>query len=341
MDKTRLLELIDLKVHFHTERGRITAVDGVNLTVDEGEIVGIVGESGCGKSVMSQTILRLLEHTDPVAYEGQILFRGENILDYSRAQLRRLRGRQIAMIFQDPLTSLNPVYTIGRQLDEMLRVHMHMTARRARTRTLELLELTGIPSPARCAKQYPHELSGGMQQRVMIAMALACEPKLLIADEPTTALDVTIQAQILDLIRKLNQELNMAVLFITHDLGIVSELCDNVRVMYLGQVVENAPVRSLFDTPVHPYTRGLIRSVPRPEVNRGQLLDVIEGTVPSLFELPKGCRFSPRCGSCDELCTTREPAMQAAMQPNHYVKCHHWTGTEWKENTYDTSIASG
>lgn len=323
MEQKPLLEIDNLKVNFNTERGIVTAVDGVSYTVSTGEIVGIVGESGCGKSVMSQTILRLLEHTDPVSYDGKIMYNGKNILELSHGELRALRGNDISVIFQDPLTSLNPVYTIGNQLEEVLMLHKKMKRKEALKRSVELLELTGIPSAKRCMTQYPHELSGGMQQRVMIAMALACEPKLLIADEPTTALDVTIQAQILDLIAELNKRIGMAVLFITHDLGVVSEICSSVKVMYLGQIVEETKTELLFKTPLHPYTRGLIKSIPGLDGKRGKTLHTIEGSVPSLNQVPKGCRFAPRCAYGDEKCRNEEPPMFTENE-NHKVKCWHY-----------------
>ncbi len=323
MEQKPLLEIDNLKVNFNTERGSVTAVDGVSYTVSTGEIVGIVGESGCGKSVMSQTILRLLEHTDPVSYDGKIMYNGKNILELSHGELRTLRGNDISVIFQDPLTSLNPVYTIGNQLEEVLMLHKKMKRKEALKRSVELLELTGIPSAKRCMTQYPHELSGGMQQRVMIAMALACEPKLLIADEPTTALDVTIQAQILDLIAELNKRIGMAVLFITHDLGVVSEICSSVKVMYLGQIVEETKTELLFKTPLHPYTRGLIKSIPGLDGKRGKTLHTIEGSVPSLNQVPKGCRFAPRCAYGDEKCRNEEPPMFTENE-NHKVKCWHY-----------------
>lgn len=318
-----LLKLKDFKVHFHTEQGKITAVDGVNLTVNRGEIVGIVGESGCGKSVMSQSIVRLLEPSASIEYEGEVLFEGENLLDLPMSRLRQIRGNDISVIFQDPLTSLNPVYPIGDQIEEVLRLHQKLSRSEARKQAVELLRMTGIPSPETRIRAYPHELSGGMQQRVMIAMALACKPKLLIADEPTTALDVTIQAQILDLILELNRSLGMAVLFITHDLGVVNQLCDSVKVMYLGQIVEEADTETLFDRPLHPYTKGLLRSIPRLDTDRDAELHVIEGTVPSPGDAPKGCRFSTRCPYADDLSRAEEPPMEEA-EPGHFVKCWHY-----------------
>lgn len=324
LENKPLLEVQNLKVQFRTDRGIVTAVDGVNFSLAPGEIVGIVGESGCGKSVMSQSILRLLEHTDPVIYEGNVIFEDIDIFKLSQKDLRDLRGNKISVIFQDPLTSLNPVYTIGNQMAEVLTLHKGMSKNQAIERSVELLQLTGIPDPKLCTTQYPHELSGGMQQRVMIAMALACEPKLLIADEPTTALDVTIQAQILDLIKKLNKDLGMAVLFITHDLGVISEICNSVRVMYLGQIVEETTTSDLFKNPLHPYTKGLIKSIPLLEGKRGEELYVIRGTVPSLLDVPKGCRFNTRCDWADEKCFLEEPPFVETTIPNHKVKCWHF-----------------
>ncbi|KPU42447.1 oligopeptide transport ATP-binding protein OppD [Oxobacter pfennigii] len=326
MEHKPLLEIKNLKAYFHTRKGRLPAVDGVDLKVEPGEIIGIVGESGSGKSVMSQSILRLHEYNSPIDYEGEILFEGEDILSMSKLKLREVRGNRIAIIFQDPLTSLNPVYTVGNQLDEVLTQHKKLSAADARRRTIELLKKTGIASPERCVRQYPHELSGGMQQRIMIAMALACEPKLLIADEPTTALDVTIQAQILELILELNRELGTAVLLITHDMGVLSEACTSVRVMYLGQVVEEAETDELFENPLHPYTKGLLQSIPRMNYDRTKELHVIPGTVPPLSEIPSGCHFSTRCPYAEARCFQREPPIFDAQGENHWVKC--WLAKE-------------
>lgn len=322
MDKP-LLEVKQLKVHFQTERGKVTAVNGVSFAMQKGEIIGIVGESGCGKSVMSQSILRLLEHTDPVEYEGEVLIDQQDLLALPLSELRALRGSSISMIFQDPLTSLNPVYTIGEQIEEALQLHQKLSKKEARQKAIDMLRLTGIPSPEQRVDNFPHELSGGMQQRAMIAMALSCEPRLLIADEPTTALDVTIQAQILDLIVELNDRLGMGVLFITHDLGVVSEICTSVKVMYLGQIVEETTTEALFEQPLHPYTQGLIKSIPRLDGNRDEKLHVIEGTVPSLHAIPQGCKFSTRCAFADEKCFKEEPPMDD-VNSEHRVKCWHY-----------------
>ncbi|MFD2114663.1 ABC transporter ATP-binding protein [Paenibacillus yanchengensis] len=315
-----LLQVNQLSTRFLTERGKVTAVDKISFQVNKGEIIGIVGESGSGKSVMSQSILRLLDYTDEVEYDGEVLFQQLDLLSASTAQLRKIRGADISMIFQDPLSSLNPVYTIGNQLEEVLRLHLKLSRKAARLKAIELLRLTGIPSPEVRVKEYPHQLSGGMQQRVMIAMALACEPQLLIADEPTTALDVTIQAQILQLILQLREKIGMAVLFITHDLGVVSELCTSVKVMYLGQIVEESSTAKLFERPLHPYTQGLLRSMPQLDGDREQPLHVIKGTVPSLLDVPAGCRFATRCPFANMQCSKEEPPMEI-VDSNHRVKC--------------------
>ncbi|SHK55945.1 ABC transporter ATP-binding protein [Hespellia stercorisuis] len=322
-----LLEIKDLRVLFQGRKKLLPAVDGVNLSIRQGEIVGVVGESGSGKSVMSQTILRLREHESEVQYEGSILFDGQDILKLPLASMSKIRGNQISVIFQDPLTSLNPVYTVGNQMSEVLMLHKKMSKQEAREKSIELLNLTGIPSPERCIKQYPFELSGGMQQRVMIAMALACEPKLLIADEPTTALDVTIQEQILDLIVELNKKLGMSVLFITHDLSAMAQLCHSVRVMYLGQIVEEAATAELFACPSHPYTRGLLSCIPRLDTDREEELPVIPGVVPPLTDVPVGCHFCTRCTLADEKCREEEPPV-TEVTPGHKVKCWKYGQTE-------------
>ena len=315
-----LLALEDFRAAFRVRGRRLAAVDGVNLTVRPGEIVGVAGESGSGKSVMAQSILRLVEYDSDITYGGKISFEGEDLLKKPRSRLGAIRGNRISMIFQDPLTSLNPVYTVGRQIDEVLRLHRGLSGAAARRRTLELLDRTGIPSPRRCAGQYPHELSGGMQQRVMIAMALACEPSLLIADEPTTALDVTIQDQILGMISDLNRETGMAVLLITHDLNVMARVCHSVRVMYLGQIVEEAETGALFARPLHPYTQGLLACIPRLDLPRDEPLPVIPGVVPPLSAVPAGCRFCTRCPYADGRCRAEEPPMVEAG-PGHNVKC--------------------
>ena len=334
MSSDTLLDVKDLKTHFFTERGKVTAIDGVSFQINKGEIVGVVGESGCGKSVTSQSVLRLFDEKHLVKYEGEILFEGEtDLLKLSKKKMQMIRGNDISMIFQDPLSSLNPVLTIGFQIAEAIMLHQDVTKKEAYERAVEMLKLTGIPSPEKRVNDYPHNLSGGMRQRVMIAMTLACQPKLLIADEPTTALDVTIQAQILDLISGLNQKLEMGVMFITHDLDVVAELCHRVVVMYLGQIVEEASVESLFESPLHPYTKGLIKSIPQMEGDRSQKLHVIEGTVPSLDSIPIGCRFAPRCPFADSVCLEKAPDLTETSS-NQKVRCWHFEKIAQEEECY-------
>jgi oligopeptide/dipeptide ABC transporter ATP-binding protein len=288
-----LLEINGLHTSFHTRHGVVRAVDGIDFSVDRGEIMGLVGESGCGKSVTSLSVLRLVAPPGRID-AGQVLFDGTDLLTLSPDEMRRIRGERISMIFQQPTSSLNPVWDVGTQIEEVLRIHRGLKGKAAEARTLDLLRMVGIPDPVRRLKAYPHEMSGGMAQRIMIAMALACEPELLIADEPTTALDVTIQAQILDLMRNLRDETGTAIILITHDLGVVAEMCDRVAVMYAGEIVEQTDVVSLFREPLHPYTKGLIGSIPVLGDAREELA-VIPGNVPNLIDLPEGCRFAPRC----------------------------------------------
>ncbi len=295
-----VLRVEELRTHFFTDDGVVKAVDGVSFEVERGRILGLVGESGSGKSVTNLSVLRLVPSPPGRYVGGRILFHGEDILKMPEADLRRLRGNRIAMIFQDPMTSLNPYLRVSRQIGEVLELHEGMSRRGANKRATELLEMVGIPDPETRIDQYPHEFSGGMRQRVMIAMALACKPELLLADEPTTALDVTIQAQILDLIRDLCRELGTAVILVTHDLGVVAGLADEVAVMYAGRIVEQAPVVSLFSQPQHPYTKGLLASVPRLD-SRAQLLP-IDGLPPNVADLPPGCAFAPRCPERSEAC---------------------------------------
>ncbi|MFO0625393.1 MAG: ABC transporter ATP-binding protein [Polyangiales bacterium] len=311
-----LLSVRGLVTEFRTDAGALRAVDDVSFDVAEGGALGLVGESGCGKSVTSLSILRLVQPPGRVA-AGRVVFEGRDLMSLSEKEMRAVRGARIAMIFQEPMSSLNPVYTVGDQIAEAVLVHQRARTRRAaRDRAAELLGLVGIPSPAERADAYPHQLSGGMRQRVMIAMALACEPRLLIADEPTTALDVTIQAQIMDLLRDLRARLGMAVLLITHDLGLVADFVDEVAVMYAGRVVERAPVRDLFADPRHPYTRGLLRSVPSYGANlTAARLPTIPGVVPDLRTLPAGCRFRARCDRATEACATREPPLYRVALP--------------------------
>jgi peptide/nickel transport system ATP-binding protein len=313
-----LLRVRDLLTSFHTDTGTLRAVDGVSFDVVAGKSLGIVGESGCGKSVTALSILRLVPTPAGRIESGSIEFRGKNLLQVSRAEMQRIRGNQISMIFQEPMTSLNPVYTAGTQIAEAVRIHEKKSRREARERALEMLRLVGIPSPETNIDAYPHQLSGGMRQRVMIAMALACRPSLLIADEPTTALDVTVQAQILTILANLRRQFGMSIILITHDLGVVAEYTDHVVVMYAGRVVEQADVRDLFAHPRHPYTRGLLQSIPRlvgatRQEGRGDedearvRLKTIEGMVPDLRDLPPGCRFADRCPMVVQACSEREP----------------------------------
>jgi oligopeptide/dipeptide ABC transporter ATP-binding protein len=303
-----LLEVNDLRTHFPTRAGLVRAVDGVSFHLDRGELLGLVGESGCGKSMTALSVMRLISPPGRIV-GGEVLFDGKDLLGLSDAAMRQMRGDDIAMIFQDPMTSLNPVYTVGEQIAEALRLHRKMSRKEARLATIEAMREVAIPDPARRLDDYPHQLSGGMRQRVMIAMALACNPKLLIADEPTTALDVTIQAQILELLDELRKQRELAVLLITHDLGVVAEVADRVAVMYTGRIVEESPVEELFARPKHPYTEGLLRSVPKltgEDVIKKERLETIEGVVPSPTDLPPGCHFAPRCPHRMPRCTAEE-----------------------------------
>ncbi len=323
-----LLEVKDLRTEFPTRRGVVRAVDDVTFSVDAGETVAVVGESGSGKSVTSLSIMRLLQAPGHVA-NGSITFDGKDLLALSEKEMQQVRGGQISMIFQEPMTSLNPVYRVGDQIVEAIRLHTSMSKQDAWTRAVEMLRVVGIPSPEERARDYPHQMSGGMRQRVMIAMALSCNPKLLIADEPTTALDVTIQAQILDLIYNLREEFNMGVLLITHDLGVVSEVADRVVVMYCGQVVEQSPVDQLFERPLHPYTLGLLDSIPRLEDDDNERLFMIRGQVPNPLDMPPGCPFSDRCDRCMDVCRTRMPELREIEgQPGRSVRCFLFQGEE-------------
>ena len=306
-DDEILLEVSGLKTYFQDRKGPVPAVDGVDFILRKGETLGIVGESGCGKSVTSMSILHLLPPKGRIV-DGTIRFKGRDITHLPPAEMAKLRGKEIAMIFQEPMTSLNPVYTVGYQISEMILRHEKVSKKEARARAIEMLRLVNIPAPEKRIDEYPHELSGGMRQRVMIAMALSCNPELLIADEPTTALDVTIQAQILDLMRTLKQTLNTSIMMITHDLGVVAEMSDYVLVMYAGMVMEYSDVRSLFADPLHPYTQGLLKALPRMGESQEKLY-VIDGVVPSLYELPTGCRFWPRCAYATERCKHEIPAL--------------------------------
>ncbi|UYZ12273.1 ABC transporter ATP-binding protein [Brevibacillus sp. WF146] len=314
-----LLEIENLQTHFFTDRGQIPAVDGVSIRVNKGEVVGIVGESGCGKSVTSLSVMRLVPNPPGKIVGGSIRFKGEELVAASEKRMRELRGNEIAMIFQEPMTSLNPVYTIGDQIGEVIRLHTGATKKEARQRSIDMLKKVGIPRAEAIVDEYPHQLSGGMRQRVMIAMAMACNPELLIADEPTTALDVTIQAQILDLMRQLNRESETAIMLITHDLGVVAEMCHRVVVMYAGNVVEEGDVRSILKEPKHPYTIGLLHSLPKLEGARKRLYS-IPGNVPIPGSLTVGCRFAPRCEHATDRCRTEMPELREAG-PNRRTRC--------------------
>ncbi|MEW6660998.1 MAG: ABC transporter ATP-binding protein [Bacillota bacterium] len=313
-----LVDIQNLHTHIFTEEGTVPAVDGVSFTINRGETLGVVGESGCGKSITALSILRLLPYAGRIV-DGRILFAGEDLMAKTTAQMRKIRGNEISMIFQEPMTSLNPVYTIGDQIAEVFRLHQGLDGKEALARAVEALKMVGIPLPERRVREYPHQLSGGMRQRVMIAMALSCHPKLLIADEPTTALDVTIQAQILQLMKKLKKDLNTSIMLITHDLGVVAEMAERVIVMYAGQVVEESDVRNIFRTPTHPYTEGLMRSIPFLAQDH-EKLHVIPGTVPNPLIMPKGCRFNPRCRYREDICCQEAPPLRQVAE-GHWVRC--------------------
>jgi oligopeptide/dipeptide ABC transporter ATP-binding protein len=310
-----LLEIEGLRTYFHTRAGVIRAVDGVDLEVAAGQTVGVVGESGCGKSVTALSIMRLVDSPGRIEPGSRIRFDGRDLVELEEDELRELRGNQVSMVFQEPMTSLNPVFTVGAQIAEAVMLHRQVSPAAARGRAVEMLDMVGIPAPRRRYADFPHQLSGGMRQRVMIAMALACEPKLLIADEPTTALDVTIQAQILELIRGLRERLGMAVMLITHDLGVVAEMCDEVAVMYAGRIVERGPADALFRSPQHPYTEALLHSIPLLGMTQAEPLRVIRGIVPSAASWPSGCRFAPRCDYTFERCLRQDPPLfQSGVQ---------------------------
>ena len=320
----RLLEISGLKVHFRTDDGWVRAVDGVDIGVDAGETVSIVGESGCGKTVTAKTVLKLIDMPPGKIVAGSIHWQGRDLVPASAAEMRAIRAKEIGVIFQEPMTSLNPVYTVGEQIAEAVRQHEGLSRQAAMDRAAEMLALVHIPNARGRVRDYPHQFSGGMRQRVMIAMALSCNPKLIIADEPTTALDVTIQAQILDLLNEMKQRLGMAVLLITHAMGVVAETAQRVIVMYAGKVVEEAPVGALFATPLHPYTQGLIRSIPRLDLaaTEHHRLEAIPGTVPSLLNPPIGCRFAARCRHATDECRAAEPPLRE-ITPGHKVACIH------------------
>ncbi len=324
MKQDSLLSVINLRTRFHIYEGMVTAVDGINLDVYRGETLGIVGESGCGKSVTALSILRLLA-TPPAEIQGTILFGGVNLLDLNLDEIRRIRGNAISMIFQEPMTSLNPVLTIGEQISEAIRLHQGVDRQEAWSKTVGMLQMVQIPSPDMRAHEYPHQLSGGMRQRAMIAMALSCHPRLLLADEPTTALDVTIQAQIVDLMERLKEEFKTSIVLITHNLGLIAEMAKRVLVMYMGRVVEEAPVEDIFQEPLHPYTQGLLESIPwigkKLKTGRRQLQE-IPGIVPSLLEMPEGCRFHPRCSRVMNICHKEEPPL--IQKDGRRVLCWLW-----------------
>ncbi len=316
----RLLDVQHLQTHFFTRGGVVKAVEDVTFHIDEGETLGLVGESGCGKSVTSLSLMRLIESPPGKVVGGKILFQGEDITALSDDELNKLRGGKMAMIFQDPMTSLNPVYTVGFQITEAVKAHLKLDDKAAQDRAVQMLDLVRIPEARRRLNHYPHEFSGGMRQRVMIAIALSCNPKLLIADEPTTALDVTIQAQVLDLMKGLAQEFNTATLLITHDLGVVAGTCDRVSVMYAGRIVESAPTRALFKNPAHPYTQALLNAVPRADMAPGAKLAAIGGQPPNLVNLPPGCPFAPRCRKAQARCRQETPVLET-VAPEQQVAC--------------------
>jgi oligopeptide/dipeptide ABC transporter ATP-binding protein len=328
METQAVLEVKNLRTAFRTEQGELTAVDDVSFSVKPGQTVGIVGESGCGKSVTSLSIMGLIPSPPGRIAGGEILFKGRNLVTLPSSEMRKIRGNEISMIFQEPMTSLNPVFTIGNQIMEAVRLHQKLGKKEARAKAIEMLKLVGIPAPESRIDDYPHQLSGGMRQRVMIAMALSCNPSVLIADEPTTALDVTIQAQILELIKGLREKLNMAVVLITHDLGVVAETCDHVVVMYAGRVVEQGTAEDIFSRPSHPYTKGLLNSIPSHSAERSKRdrLETIPGLVPNLLYLPKGCRFQDRCKRREEMgypekCVTADPPLDP-VGPDHRAACY-------------------
>ncbi len=317
-----LLKIEGLETHFYTEAGTVRAVDGVSLTVRKGETLGIVGESGCGKSVTALSVLRLIPNPPGKIVGGTIHLEGRDLLKLPENEMRKVRGASISMIFQEPMTSLNPVFTAGDQIAEGIRLHQRLSKRESWNKAIEMLRIVRVADPERRVKEYPHQMSGGMRQRVMIAMALSCNPQLLIADEPTTALDVTIQAQILELLNQLKAEMGMAVMLITHDLGVVADTAARVAVMYAGRVVEEAPVMEIFTSPKHPYTQGLLASIPRIEKSeRRPRLQAIPGMVPDMLDLPRGCKFQARCTKLFEPCSGEEPQLKS-VAPNHRVRCY-------------------
>lgn len=335
-----LLEVNDLKMYFHTQDGIVHAVDGVSYTLDRGETLGVVGESGSGKSVTHMTIMGLIDMPPGKIEGGDIIYRGESLLEKSEDEMQHIRGNDIAMIFQDPMTSLNPVYKIGRQVGEGLRLHRGYSKQEAQERAIELLRLVGIPNPEKRVNEYPHQFSGGMRQRVMIAMALACDPDILIADEPTTALDVTIQAQIIELMQEMQQKNGNAIIMITHDLGVVADMADKIMVMYAGRPVEFGSADEIFYESRHPYTWGLIRSIPEQAVDEKKPLTPIHGNPPSLVNLPSGCPFAPRCPYAVDVCHEKLPE-HYTTETGHYSACHFADDPEFLKNAPDTSRSRG
>jgi len=315
-----VLQLDDLTVRFHLKRGQLTAIDGVTFTVHRGETFGLVGESGSGKTVTARSVMRLIPMPPGEIVRGRILYEGTNILEHSDQQMRALRGKKIAMVFQEPMSALNPVFTVGKQIADALRTNLGMSKKEAKTRVIELMQLVGIPSPAARYDNYVHEFSGGMRQRVMLAMALSCNPVFLIADEPTTALDVTIQATILELIRSMIERFNMSLIFITHNLGVVAHTCDTIGVMYASHLVELGTKNELFANPLHPYTVGLLNSIPRLDA-KAKYLTPITGSVCNMLQPPNGCKFHPRCGHAMDICTQEIPRLKE-VAPGHFVACH-------------------
>ena len=328
-ENKELLEVKNLGITFFTDRGALPAVQEVNFKVHQGETLGVVGESGCGKSMTALSLMQLIPSPPGKITSGEIIYKGENLLGKSKSQIQDIRGKEISMIFQEPMTSLNPVVTVGKQIMEAILTHENISKEDAKARALEMIKLVGIPMPEKVFASCPHQLSGGMRQRIMIAMALSCKPSLLICDEPTTALDVTIQAQILKLINKMKYEMKSSVLLITHDMGVISEMADNVIVMYAGKIVEYTNVEDLFKNPLHPYTVGLMNSIPDIDEDREADLEVIPGSVPMLYELPKGCFFAPRCKYAKSICHEKCPAM-IDNGNNHQVRCWKYH-SEWKK----------
>ncbi len=330
----KLVDVSDLRTYFYTDEGTVKAVDGVSFNIGRGETLGVVGESGCGKSVTALSIMRLIQSPPGEILEGsKILFEGENLLEKDERYMRSIRGNDISMIFQEPMTSLNPVYTVGDQIGEAIELHQGLGSREAREKSVEMLRLVGIPSPEQRVDEYPHQMSGGMRQRVMIGMALSCNPKMLIADEPTTALDVTIQAQILELMKDLKRDLDTSIMLITHDLGVIADMAERVVVMYCGQIVETGEITSLFHDPRHPYTAGLLESIPRLEQKKKKL-HVIEGVVPSPLNMPEGCRFNPRCPFAEDVCVNEEPPTHEVGE-GKMVKC--WRHDELEGDLFNST----